>query len=406
MYRSREDVSHECIECDNEKCGKSNPQKRCSRCRCVYYCDASCQKNHWKEHKPWCKEIKPSDVNKSVGDALPVAESPSTQELRLQCGICLEENESIVNPMFMPGCNHVFCFKCISDYQAFAAMPTEFMDLFSRKENTCPMCRTQVPKVDETLIERALQYGAKANQAGNVEERDRFCDFALDELQKVLDNKPDNLSALFVKSQILLIKDQPEHAVGVIQNMIDIDKQGRENTQMMLDMILEGEKLESMGRYSEAKQIDERLEEFERSGLSLEHIGAGKGGNIDLYILLADAKKCMNDWSGAVEAYRSIGEQTLSSGSAIQKRKMIMGLCHCHFELGEYHQAITLGDLALQINRHFPGVHKYIALSTESIGDVEGAKKIMSRAVLYETPWDKDNVMENLKLLNELISRV
>mmetsp|Transcript_18483 Transcript_18483/g.28765 ORF Transcript_18483/g.28765 Transcript_18483/m.28765 type:complete len:177 (-) Transcript_18483:645-1175(-) len=108
MYRSREDVSHECIECDNEKCGKSNPQKRCSRCRCVYYCDASCQKDHWKEHKPWCKEIKLSDMSKSVGNALPVAESSSTQELRLECGICLEENESIVNPMFMPGCNHVF----------------------------------------------------------------------------------------------------------------------------------------------------------------------------------------------------------------------------------------------------------------------------------------------------------
>lgn len=403
MYRFKDDVSRECIECDNENCGKSNPQKRCSRCQCAYYCDASCQKTHWKEHKQWCKRITLDDINTAnVEYANPVPDDSSCLAQELKCGICLEENESIINPMFMPGCNHVFCFKCIHDYQTFLRTQNEY-GLLSRKENTCPMCRTQVPRVDDVLIERALQYGAKANTENNVEERDRFCDLALGELKKVLDTKGGDISALFVKSQLLLQKDQPEHAVDVIQSMIDIDKQGRDNAKMFSDLIREGIMLENMGRHSEADQINKRLEEYQRMGLPVQHIDAG---NIDLFILLAYAKIYMNDWSGAVEAYKKKCEQILSVGSAIQTRKLIMGLCHCHFELGEYDRAIDLGEAALEINRHFASVHKYIALSQEKIGNIEGAKKTMCRAVLYETPWDKDNVMENVKQLNELISRM
>lgn len=37
-------------------CGKALTAKasKCSRCRVVYYCDAECQKAHWKRHKLVC----------------------------------------------------------------------------------------------------------------------------------------------------------------------------------------------------------------------------------------------------------------------------------------------------------------------------------------------------------------
>jgi hypothetical protein len=42
-------------ECDG--CGESFDQlKKCARCRSVRYCSQACQKAHWKEHKPSCKE--------------------------------------------------------------------------------------------------------------------------------------------------------------------------------------------------------------------------------------------------------------------------------------------------------------------------------------------------------------
>lgn len=31
------------------------PMKRCSKCRIIYYCDKSCQKNDWAKHKLTCK---------------------------------------------------------------------------------------------------------------------------------------------------------------------------------------------------------------------------------------------------------------------------------------------------------------------------------------------------------------
>jgi hypothetical protein len=30
--------------------------KKCSRCRFIYYCDESCQKKDWEEHRPLCEE--------------------------------------------------------------------------------------------------------------------------------------------------------------------------------------------------------------------------------------------------------------------------------------------------------------------------------------------------------------
>lgn len=42
-------------------CGVKNTQlQRCSQCDCVTYCNASCQRAHWQQHKRLCKEVKQS----------------------------------------------------------------------------------------------------------------------------------------------------------------------------------------------------------------------------------------------------------------------------------------------------------------------------------------------------------
>ena len=35
-------------------CDKEGNMKRCSRCQHAFYCSKSCQKRHWKRHKPNC----------------------------------------------------------------------------------------------------------------------------------------------------------------------------------------------------------------------------------------------------------------------------------------------------------------------------------------------------------------
>ncbi|ETV70470.1 hypothetical protein, variant 2 [Aphanomyces astaci] len=42
-----------CATCD-KKAGVDKELKRCTRCQCVFYCDAQCQRNHWKDHKINC----------------------------------------------------------------------------------------------------------------------------------------------------------------------------------------------------------------------------------------------------------------------------------------------------------------------------------------------------------------
>ena len=61
-----------------------------------------------------------------------------------------------------------------------------------------------------------------------------------------------------------------------------------------------------------------------------------------------------------------------------------------------------MGNVAIKVNRSRPGVHKYVALSQKSLGDIDAAAKTVSRAILYEEHWDADNLQKNKELLWEL----
>jgi len=86
-----------------------------------------------------------------------------------------------------------------------------------------------------------------------------------------------------------------------------------------------------------------------------------------------------------------------------QWRQVWMGLSRCYYEMGMYDKAIQSGMGALEMNRHFPQAHKYVALSQKAIGDYDAAKATMSRAVLYEAPWEDKNLELNKALLRQII---
>ena len=58
-----------------------------------------------------------------------------------------------------------------------------------------------------------------------------------------------------------------------------------------------------------------------------------------------------------------------------------MGLPRCLYHNGEYEKAIQIGECAIEMNHHFPQVHKYVALSQKANGDMEAAIRTMARAV-------------------------
>ena len=61
-----------------------------------------------------------------------------------------------------------------------------------------------------------------------------------------------------------------------------------------------------------------------------------------------------------------------------------------------------VGSDAIETCRYHAGVHKYVALAQKALGDIDGARKTISRAILHEEHWDKDNLRENKNILKGL----
>jgi tetratricopeptide (TPR) repeat protein len=125
----------------------------------------------------------------------------------------------------------------------------------------------------------------------------------------------------------------------------------------------------------------------------------------DSSILLATAMEQDDEWECALNVYRDLFTKIMEQrATPPQQRMIMMGLCRCLYELEMYENAVDIGLDMLDMNRHFPGIHKYLALSVKACDELDSAIDIMNRAVLYETPWDDKNKMEAMKLYNQLKS--
>ncbi|KAL7491315.1 hypothetical protein ACHAWT_002009 [Skeletonema menzelii] len=82
-----------------------------------------------------------------------------------------------------------------------------------------------------------------------------------------------------------------------------------------------------------------------------------------------------------------------------QWRQVYMGINRCSYMLGMYDKCISAGTAAVEMNRNFPQVHRYIALAHEANGDHAEAIKTMKHAILYEAPWCDVTLQLNKDLL-------
>ena len=117
----------------------------------------------------------------------------------------------------------------------------------------------------------------------------------------------------------------------------------------------------------------------------------------------AQAYSDCGKWKDAVKSYKSLIRECEQRGEyPPHSDLMITDYSRALYELGKYDEAIEYGKLAIKTCRYRPGVHKYVALSQKAKGDIDEAKKIMSRAILYEYHWDEDNLQKNKQILREL----
>ncbi len=327
-----------------DKCAKPNAKSKCAQCKCLFYCNRNCQKLDWAEHKAVCQRLvefcKEAEKHVFLSE-----EAKKLLGEGSECAICLE---TIANPVLLP-CKHQFCFPCIKAHN------------YSRDlEGTCPLCRSQLPRslhqftynnVAMFLRRACLEPAGSANRLLHV-------GMAEMEINKI-PVADLSYSALQSHKQYLgdihMGKEEFEEALRVYDS-IDLSVYEPESLPLVIIHIQRGKALMGLKRYYDA--ID-ALKEAARN---------------------------------SIEAYMSEFHDILHLTSK------------CKLKVGRFDEAIEFGLEALEMNRHYKGTYKTVALSYKGLGKVVEAAMTMQRAVYYETPWDLENV-QKVKQLSEQLSK-
>ena len=151
-----------CSTCDVPK--TSSHKLRNCKCKGAQYCDAECQKSHWKshkkEHRRLCKEMElkntEGEVKEGVVEVAEVegetkettaADLPQQEEEEDVCPVCIEALQKDPKKFMRFTCCgkgiHMWCDKGI-----------QVSSLSDKQKNSCPLCRTKIPDSEEESIER------------------------------------------------------------------------------------------------------------------------------------------------------------------------------------------------------------------------------------------------------------
>jgi tetratricopeptide (TPR) repeat protein len=385
------------IECD--ACGASNPPKRCSRCRCAFYCSVECQKKHWREsHKSDCVHYETMCAEVAEVAELDGTLPATTTPVNTACGICLEE--TMQQQVVLKGCKHAFCLACLKEWQAYTTHTANSFDT-ENPAMSCPLCRQEIEKsVVEDTVENARLYTARARKLQeNDPERSKYFELALAEVDKLLLANEHDLGALGLKGQILQ-QYAPADAIKVYERTLELDREGSANLEKLEAMEDQVKVAMDAGDDDEADRLMSQTDAYCASGVFIGQIGSGPHRLFDLMMDFALAHETLGNWDEALEIYDDTMNRTLGGH---QIRKIYAGISRCMYQLGFYDNAVTTGEAALAMNRRSPGVHKLIALPQLALGQVEAARTTMRRGVVYEVPWDDENRQQNIAFLEECL---
>ena len=151
-----------CSTCNTPK--TSTYKLRNCKCKGAQYCNAECQKSHWKSHKKehhrLCKEMKLTNTEGEMKDEVaeeeeegerketaPVVSQQQQQEEEDVCPVCVEELQKDTNKFARYTCCgkgiHLWCHTGI-----------KVSSLSHAQKNTCPLCRANHPASQEEAIEK------------------------------------------------------------------------------------------------------------------------------------------------------------------------------------------------------------------------------------------------------------
>lgn len=397
-------LSREYITCDAEGCNKTNPRAKCSTCKCVYYCSNNCAAKHWEMHYAKCgstEYMRSYRINLPGVEILTAATTDAATEpselLHSSCGICL--TEEMTNPFLLDGCKHVFCFACVQQYQEMLPSQTQT----SGAAATCPCCPSEMDDIKEATESRAALHVARA-AAPRVSEEYRIeqCNLAMGELQKLLEtNEESSITTHLLGAEVLDMMGDRKQALIVLETLFDKLKEGAERAKKEEDLMAQlNEYLDSEENQDSCASLLDEAEAVALSGIMVT-----ESDLIDAIIKIAVVHQKLKDRKGTRELYHFllITHKKDWKLTPEQDRQVHMALSRLEYEDGNYKNSISCGEAALKMNRHFPS-YQYVALSYFKLGKIEEAKKTMSRAMLYETPWCDRNRANIRKVWEGMIS--
>ena len=102
-----------------------------------------------------------------------------------------------------------------------------------------------------------------------------------------------------------------------------------------------------------------------------------------MFIQKGDAYAAMDNYAEAVKQYGSIFSENYTEYPELFL-EAVANTSRITYKMGKYDDVIDMiGNLALKASRSFAGIHKYMALAQKGKGDIDAARRTMSRAILH-----------------------
>ena len=313
------------VDCD--KCGKPDAISRCGKCISVFYCSKECQASDWPIHKPKCTMLSyVLEQTKIKNEGIENLTNKLADESNICC-VCLDNPSSAINF----SCDHFVCFPCFQKMLTTNLLRTSIIV-------TCPLCRRQ----DDVLsIFNQSRYDA-ISRLGTIgdcypegsPERIKYHKAMVSNLELMQPFTPNELTANKLKIEIMTYSGDFSGAVAYADSLLATEENIEQKSRILL---LKG------------------IAEFRNKNYS--------------------------------EAMRSLDAAQRGMDKNNPKSNVVIHRCYdlataCLFECGFYDKAISTGESVLRSSRCL-AVYKYIALSHESLGNINAAISVMKRAVAY-----------------------
>ena len=233
----------------------------------------------------------------------------------------------------------------------------------------------------------------------------QFYQLVMDLVDPIILRDPYNLTAFCIKGQACKCI-HPEEAIKALEMLLDVDKKAVENEEK-LEALRQQEPDPYDSTYEEQIRQDEAYKALVSSkDFQVNQYGSGPCRLFPIKISLAEAYESVGKYRDAALIYDSLLHFIHSDKTNFyichpqSKLLLFSGVSRCFLVAKDYSKTKSFCEMALAVNRQFPGNHLLLARSLWELGEKQKALKTLKQGILYETPnpdGDENRNIEHLE---------